>query len=409
MAIPTEVRRMRRVMLSAAILASAGIALAGCSSSAGSPPAGSSTGGSVSGGTITIAASYPLTGDSAQYGIGTQQGLKLAVDEVNSSGGIAGKQLVLKEFDDKCDATEGAQVGNRIVSDHSIQVVVGQVCSGATNAEMPVISAAGLPDIAATASNPSLTQNGWKNFSRIIPNDTVQSILLNQAAKGLGYKNIAIVYSNDDYGQQISKALKDNASKYGLNFVDEESYTPKQTSDFTPILTNVLAKHPDAVILGGYYDEMGTLVSQSPRVFGSTKIPFMGGAQEQQDGFLKLGGPASEGTMVVNLYDVTSTSPANKSFVTNFKAKYNEEPGYQAAYGYDNIYFLKKAIESNGGSLDNLSAVIRKTTYDGATGHIALDSNGDDTASSGVILTVTGGKFVFSSDLTAKLNAAAVG
>ena len=161
------------------------------------------------------------------------------------SGGISGKQLVLKEFDDKCDATEGAQVGNQIVSDKSVQVVVGQVCSGATNAEdagnpaMPGPRTSRLPP-----SNPSLTQNGWKNFSRIIPNDTVQSILLDQAAKGLGYKNIAIVYSNDDYGQQIDQALKENASKYGVTFVDEESYTPKQTSDFTPILTNLACQAP---------------------------------------------------------------------------------------------------------------------------------------------------------------------
>ena len=380
-------------MPAAAALGAVGLLLTGCAGSGGS--GGSDTE------TITLAASYPLTGESAAYGIGTQKGLLLAVDEINAAGGIDGKQVVIKEFDDKCDATEGANVGNQIISDTSIQMVVGTVCSGATNAMYPITSGAGIPLFSATASNPALAENGWDLFTRVIPDDTYQSVLLDKLAGSLGYKQIAVVAANDDYGQNIVSSLEENAGKYGVEIVSEERYTTGQISDFTPILTNLRAADPDVIVLGGYYGEMGPLVSQSPTVFGSASIPFIGGSQEQTPDFLALAGAAADDAVTIaQLYDVTSTSTENSAFVEKFQAEYGELPDFQAAYGWDNIWILKQAIEANDGSLDGITEAIKEIKTTGVTGPVEFSETGENIAEVGVVIRISDGEFVFDPDAT---------
>lgn len=389
----SKTRPIRRALVPvAATLGILGLTLSGCASSEGSGDAGAET--------ITLAASYPLTGESAAYGIGTQKGLLLAVDEINAAGGIDGKQVVVKEFDDKCDATEAAGVGNQIISDTSIQLVVGTVCSGATNAMYPITAGAGIPLFSATASNPALAENGWDMFTRVIPNDTYQSVLLEKLAGSLGYEKIAVVASNDDYGQQIVASLEEHADEYGVEIVKEERYTTGQISDFTPILTNLAAADPDVIVLGGYYGEMGPLVSQSATVFGSDTIPFVGGSQEQTQEFLALAGDSADGVTIAQLYDVTSTSEENTSFVEKFQAEYGELPDFQAAYGWDNMWILKEAIEANDGSLDGITEAIKSITTTGVTGPVEFAENGDNVAEVGVVIRIEDGEFVFDADAT---------
>lgn len=392
---PTPIVRPARrpLMSSAAALGALGLLLAGCASGGEADDSESET--------ITLAASYPLTGESAAYGISTQKGLLLAVDEINAQGGIDGKQVVVKEFDDKCDATEGANVGNQIISDTSIEMVVGTVCSGATNAMYPITAAADIPLFSATASNPALAENGWDLFTRVIPTDTYQSVLLDKLAGSLGYERIAVVASNDDYGQQIVSSLQDHAEQYGVEIVAEERYTTGQISDFTPILTNLRAADPDVIVLGGYYGEMGPLVSQSPTVFGSDGIPFIGGSQAQTQEFLALAGDAADDTVTIaQLYDVSSTSPENTEFVEKFEAEYGELPDFQAAYGWDNIWILKEAVEANGGDLDGITDAIKGVTTTGATGTVEFAENGNNVAEVGVVIRIVDGEFVFDAEAT---------
>ena len=355
---------------------------------------------------IHIAASAPLTGSAAAYGIETMNGVRLAVAEINDAGGIGGKPIKLTEYDDQCDPTVAATAANQIISDTSIIAVVGDVCSSATLAQMPIFGRVKMPVLAATASSPQLSAKGYANFARIIPNDDIQGAAsIELGTKVLGYKRIAVLYPSDDYGQALLTIAKRAAAETGGEIVDAETYVTGATNDFSSVLANIAAANPDALFLAGYYADMGAAVSQSVRVFGDKHIPFLANAQTQVPEYVDLAGAAADGTWVTNVYDMNNPSKENQTFVAAYKEKFGAQPGIQAAAGYDNIYVLKQAIEDNKGSTENLMPVIRATKYEGAMGLIQFDKNGDNIGGSLVVLRLNGSKWVFDEASTKKLSA----
>lgn len=383
--------------IAVATVALGGIALTGC---AASTPTGDADG------EIHLAVSAPLTGDSAAYGIETLNGIRLAVDEINADGGIHGRQVKLSEFDDRCDPAVAATAASTIISDPSIVAVIGNVCSSATQAQLPIFERSSLPVFAATTSSPQLSKSGYEGFARVIPNDDVQGrMTVELGASVLGYTRIAVLYPSDDYGQSLYAVAQQAAAETGAEIVAAETYVTGSTSDFSSVLANIAAADPQALYLAGYYGDMGAAVSQSPRVFGDRDIALLANAQTQVAEYVELAGAAGEGTWVTNIYDVTDTSDANQSFVSAYTEAYDVEPGLQAAAGYDNVYVLAKAIEDAGGSTDDLAAAIRATEYDGAIGHIAFDENGDNVGGAAVVLQLRDGAWQFAADETQKLSA----
>lgn len=384
----------RRLVPAFAAVAVGTLALAGCSAT--------TTDDAV----IHIATSAPLTGDAAAYGLETMDGLRLAVDEINAAGGIDGKQIELSEFDDQCDPTPAANAANQIISDTSIVAVIGNVCSSATLAQLPIFDRVDLPVIAATASSPAIAEEGYANFSRIIPSDDLQGPgTIRLGTEVLGYQRIAVLYPSDDYGQSLLDIATETAEASGAEIVAAETYVTGTTNDFSSVLANIAAAQPDALFLAGYYGDMGAAVSQSVRAFGGQDIALLANAQTQVPEYVELAGDAAEGTWVTNVYDVSNTSEANQAFVEAYTAEYGTAPGVQAAAGYDNVYVLKAAIEANGGSTDDLASAIRSVTYDGAMGEISFDENGDNVGGSLVVLQLQGDEWVFDADLTAELSA----
>jgi branched-chain amino acid transport system substrate-binding protein len=355
---------------------------------------------------VHIASTAPLTGSAAAYGIETMNGVHLAVEEINSAGGIGGKPIKLSEYDDQCDPTPAATAANQIISDKAIVAVVGNVCSSATLAQIPIFRRVGMPVLAATTSSPALSAKGYENFARIIPNDDIQGAAsINLGTKVLGNKRIAVLYPSDDYGQALLTIAKNAAAASGADIVAAETYVTGSTNDFSSVLANIAAANPDALFLAGYYADMGAAVSQSVRAFGDKHIALLANAQTEVPEYVSLAGAAAEGTWVTNVYDINNPSKENKAFVEAYTKKFNAEPGVQAAAGYDNIYVLKHAIEDNKGSTENLMPVIRATKHEGAMGTIRFDKNGDNVGGALVVLRLTAGKWVFDDESTKKLTA----
>lgn len=383
----------RRTLPALTVIVLAGAALTGCAAPGGGDDV------------IHIASSAPLTGDAAAYGIETMNGVRLAVDQINAAGGIDGKQVELTEYDDQCDPTPAATVANQIISDTSIVAVIGNVCSSATLAQLPIFSRVDLPVIAATASSPAIAEEGYDNFARIIPSDTLQGAgTIDLGAGVLGYKRIAVLYPSDDYGQSLLAVSQDAASAAGAEIVAAETYVTGSTNDFSSVLANIANADPDALFLAGYYGDMGAAVSQSARAFGGESIALLANAQTQVPEYVELAGDAAEGTWVTNVYDVSNTSDANQDFVEAYAAEYDQQPGVQAAAGFDNVYVLKQAIEDNDGSTDGLAAAIRGVVYEGSMGEISFDENGDNVGGGLVVLQLKGGEWVFDEEMTEELS-----
>lgn len=348
----------------------------------------------------------PLTGDNAVYGQNLKKGVDLAAAQINAGGGIGGRPVEIKTEDDQCDPTQAATVASRIASDDAVFAVIGHVCSSATLAALPVYKRAGLSAVSPSSTSPSLTKQAYDNFARIIPDDNTQAgQAADLAVKTLAKKRIAILFSSDDYGQGLDERAKAAVPEAGGEVVANETYTPTTTKDFTPQLTKIAQGKPDAILLLGYYNDMGTAVSQLPRV-GLDGVTLVAAAGVAQADYAKLGGKQAEGTYLLSYYDPASPLPANETFVKEFKAKYGDDPAEQAAYGYEVPFILKKAIEG-GATKDDLITRVRGLTFDGPTGTSTFDpANGNVVGKSGVVLRVKAGKLTLDPALTAQVNGA---
>lgn len=370
-----------------------GSALAGCASDSDGD------------GPIKLALVGPLTGDAASYGLEVQNGINLAVDQINEDGGIDGREIEIDTFDDKCSPTDGATAANSVVGGDYV-AVVGQVCSVAVASSIPIYKRHDIPIVAAAASSPSLADLGYEGFNRVIPaDDLAVSNALTFATGVMDYKRVGVLYSSDDYGQSLAEVVKSAVGEQGAEAVAMETYTSGQTNDYSPMLANIAKADPDVFFLGGYDADMGAAVKQSARVFGDQEIPIVSNNNVQTANFLELAGDAGEGTTLATVYAPENTFPGNEEFVTAYQeANDGNMPGTQAAMGYQSIQVLAAAIEANDGKTDDLFDALRDTSLSGIIGDIAFNENGDNVAASVAVVRAEGGEWVYEADLTDQLS-----
>ena len=163
-------------------------------------------------GPIRIATVGPITGDGAVWGTQQQQGVELAIIDINAAGGLLGRQVELVPFDDKADAKEAVSVAQRIVDDLSISAVIGHVYSGNTIAAGPVYTKGGVPLVAVAATNPKVVESGGEYVFRINLSDAAAGAdMANYVVGKLGKKSIAVLRDQNDYAQGVFGAFKAKA------------------------------------------------------------------------------------------------------------------------------------------------------------------------------------------------------
>jgi branched-chain amino acid transport system substrate-binding protein len=386
------IRARRVAALGAAVLATAVLAACG---------GGDSSGGSGSDGdTIKIAMTGPLTGDSGQWGKDQIDGMQLAVDQINDAGGITegpnkGKKLSLDSFDDAGDPNQGASVAQQLCDDTGVMAVLGPVNSSVALAVGPVYNRCGLTEVTSYASNPDITLKGYTNVFRSIPNDDQLSAADVAAAVQIaGAKTIAVVWSNDAYGQGLWEGVQAAAPDLGATIVGDASFTKGSTKDFSSILTNLQGKNPDALLLMADYSDVGLMTQQARQV--GLDAPIVAPTGTSTPEFLDLAGQAAEGMLTPVLFDPSSQDPEVAQFVKDFQAKFNRDPGESSATGYGSVQLIEYALSQGATTREDvakeLSAAKQMPTL---LGDITFDEHGDPTSlTSLVVLTVKDGKFV---------------
>jgi branched-chain amino acid transport system substrate-binding protein len=385
--------RFRRTTAAVGLFAAAATALSGCSGTTSSGNGGD---------TITLAVAGPFSGDNATFGTAQLNGINLALKEINASGGINHKKVVIDKFDDKCDPTEAANVASRIASDNKYFAVLGHLCSSATLAGLPIYKRAGISVISGSSTNPSISKQGYTNFSRNISTDDIQGAQVIDFAKSIGKSRIGIIYASDDYGQGLYDTAVKEAKSTGVNIVAAETFTPTTTKDYTPSLTKIGAAKPDVLLLFGYYNDMGTLVSQIGRT-SLAGVQLVGAGGTAQPDYVKLGGSATQGTYFLSYYDPASPRPANEAYVKSYQQAYpGETPNEQAAYWYEVPSILKVAVQDKGGTKEKLTEAIHKVVYEGPTGTTKFNKDGDAVGKIGVVSRVKDQTIVLDPELTSK-------
>jgi branched-chain amino acid transport system substrate-binding protein len=380
-----------RIGLLVALLGAA--LLAGCGKSGG-PGAGGAAAD-----TIKIGEFASLTGKEAAFGQSSHKGTQLAIDELNAGGGILGKQIDFVYEDNRSTPGESATIAKKLITRDKVVAILGEVASGRSLEAAPIAQSNKVPMISPSSTNPKVTETGDYIF-RVCFTDPFQGRLLAEfAQRTLKARKVAIFSDvSAPYSVGLAQYFREPFVAGGGTVVSEQKYTGGD-KDFRAQLTVIKNTNPEAIIVPGYYTDVGLIVAQA-RQLGIT-VPLFGGDGWEAPELLQIAGAALEGTYYSTHFSPDNTDPLAQKFVAAFRAKYNETPDAMAALGYDSALVLADAIK-RAGSTDGpklRDAIAATQGFPGATGATSLDAKRD--ASKGaVIITVKDGKFKYLETIT---------
>lgn len=397
-------KKMFPVAVAAVLAASA---LTGCGSKAGGPtaanaPAASAAAGGEAGGAIKIGANFEITGGQASFGNSALKGARLAVKEINATGGVLGKKLEIVEADNASKSEESTRATQKLISSDKVVALIGPTTSTNTLGAVPVAQEKKIPLIATAATNPKVTVDERTNkvndyiFRACFIDPFQGKVMADFATKELKAQTTAIFSdTSSDYSKGLLKFYKETFVKNGGKVVSEESYQQKDT-DFKAVLTRMKEKNPDAIYVPGYYEEVGKIVKQAREM--GINVPIMGGDGWDSPKLVEIAGKeALNNTFMSNHYAPDDKSPEIQSFVEAFRKEYNNEtPDGMAVLGYDAVKMLADALKRAGTTesekLKNALASTKDLKL--ATGAITLNET-HDPVKSAVVLEYKDGAQVF--------------
>lgn len=348
---------------------------------------------------IVIGEYDSLTGSDATFGLSSNKGVRLALDEVNAAGGVKGKKISLVTLDDQGKNEEAAAATTRLITQNKVVAIIGGVASGRSKAAAPIAQTHKVPFVSPASTNPDVTKIGDYVF-RICFIDPFQgSVMAKFATENLKIKKAAILRDvKNDYSVGLADAFAADFKKRGGEIVADLSFQSGDI-DFKAQLTQMRSKNPEAIYVPGYYTEVG-LIAQQARQLG-IKVPLMGGDGWDSDKLAEIGKDAISGNYYSNHYTTESTDPAVTEFIKKFKAKYNETPDALAALAYDAAKILVAALErapdlSGSAIRDELA---KTKDFPAVTGKITLNEN-RDAVKSAVIIQMDGGKRKYITTIT---------
>jgi branched-chain amino acid transport system substrate-binding protein len=326
--------------------------------------------------TIKIGMVLPVTGPAANVGGYALTGAKIALDRVNKSGGVLGKQVELVTEDDQTTNPGAVLAFSKLAAQPDIVAFLGSVRSTQNHAMANDILKTGKP-VCFGGTDPVLTKMGNPWLIRFRPNDNYSArVIASYGVETLGKKNWAIIHSTDAFGTSGSKALSASLDKLGAKVAIDQGY-PNQSPDFTPVVLAI--KSSGADVMGSYFtfENDQAIFARQLRQLGVT-IPWVGSPTTVAAATLKLAGPALWGTYAIADYAVDS-SPEAKEFAQLYSAVSNAPPDLQSAWPYDAIGILSAAI-NKAGSTDPgkiRDAMLSTKGYKGAEGEYNFDQFGD--------------------------------
>jgi branched-chain amino acid transport system substrate-binding protein len=340
--------------------------------------------------TIKIGEFGSLTGDNASFGISQNNGVQLAVQEINDAGGVLGKKIDLTLEDNQTKQGETTTIVRKLISQDHVIALIGEVASSKTLEAAPIAQAAKIPLIATAATNPRVTQTGDYVFRVCFTDDFQAVVIARFVLEKLKKTRVAFLTDvKQDYSVGLTGIAKDYLEKHGAQIVREQSYSSGD-KDFRAQLTDLKAANPDVIIITGYYPE-ASLIAKQARQFGIKAI-FVGGDGWDGSSLIPVGGKAIEGAYFSNHYSNEDKSPAVQTFVQKYQKKYNAMPDAFAALGYDAVKLLADAIKRAGAPdpAKIRDAIADTKDFPGVSGSITINPQRNATKSA-VILTIKDG------------------
>lgn len=337
---------------------------------------------------IKLGVMLPLTGDLANLGTSAKAGVEVAIEEINSQGGINNAKITAIIEDSKCQPKDSASIAQKFVSIDKVNAILGDICSGDTLAAAPIVEAAATALISPCSSNPDITNAGDYIF-RVFPSDAFQGVHAAEHAKNkLGFKKAAILYINNAYGNGLKETFKKRFVELGGEIAAEEGYS-QGSSDLRTQLLKLKETSPEIVYFPSYTEDAIVGLKQKSEI-GGINATFLGTDAWADPKLFNEAKSSAEGSQWLEV----------KSYATpqNFQTKMEDKLGTNeipacGPQSYDIVYLLKKAIENSGANSGaDLKNELYKTSLQGVSGNIEFDENGDLKKAEYIIKTVQNGK-----------------
>lgn len=344
---------------------------------------------------ILIGEYESLTGSEATFGISANNGTKLAVEEINNSGGILGKKIKLITYDDQGKPSEAASVVQKLINKDNVVAIIGEVASSRSKSGALICQQFKIPMVTPASTNPEVTAIGDYIF-RVCFIDPFQATVMSRFAfNSLKVKRVAVLQDvKNAYSTGLADFFVKQFKDMGGEIVEVQSYSAGD-KDFKAQLTSIKAKNPEAIFIPGYYTDVG-LIGIQAREIGITQ-PLFGGDGWESDKLTEgKAKDALEGSYFSTHVSAEDPSPAVQNFITKYKERFRIPPDAMSFLAYDAGMILFDAIKRAGSTeaAKIKDALAQTKDFPGVTGKISINEQ-RNAVKPAVILQIRDGKFKY--------------
>ncbi|MFK3739584.1 branched-chain amino acid ABC transporter substrate-binding protein [Massilia sp. TN1-12] len=343
---------------------------------------------------VRIGVSGPLSGANAFAGKDNENGVRLAVEELNAQKIKAGGKTLRFELlseDDQGDPKAGVNVAQKF-ADAGVKFVLGPYNSGVAIPASRVYNDAGIL-MSTVGTSPKITQARYPNVFRIVASDTqVGASMAAYAAKELKLKKVGVIDDRTAFGQGIADEFARQARSSGLAVAGRQ-FTTDKASDFSAILTAFRAQKVDAIFYGGYAPQ-GAPMARQMKQLGMANVRLLGGDTLCSPEMAKLGGDAvGDNILCAQAGAMLDKQPGGAAFKARYKQRFQRDPDVYAPAFYDQAMFIGRAIK-DAGAVDAaaVSKALHTTSYQGVAGTYGYDDGGNLKKTAVTVYTFKGGQ-----------------
>jgi len=325
---------------------------------------------------IKIGAILSLTGSAAMYGKWSQNGIDLAIDEINRNGGFNGRPIKVIYEDDVSIPSSAVSAAKKLIEIDGVKAILGPLTSSSVLAAAPVAEARRVVLLSPCASSPKITEAGDYIFRNWPSDDFEGAAMAEFLAQQLHVRNVIVMAMNNEYGLGLQKVFIRRAKELGLEILGVLSFEQGAT-DFRTQAARIGEFKPDAVYAPGHAKEVAMVIRQCHEI--GVKTIFTSGVAFGSPDVFAIAGNAAEGSYyTAPFFDPNSPNEMVRVFEEAYKARFHAEAEVFAAHAYDAAKILVTALQHVGGDASRLKdALYLVRDFPGVTGNTTFDKNGD--------------------------------
>jgi len=333
--------------------------------------------------TVKIGALLPMSGPGAYFGAQDKQGVELALEQLNKTG-VNGYKFSVQYEDSACSPLPASQAAKRLIDQYKPDVIIGEECSDATLAIMPIMEQSKIPLLNAGSSAIKITDPGNPWTFRIMPNEVMQGVdIATQAYNKLNARTAVLLFENTNAGIGNARVFKETFTKLGGKVLEEIGFG-RDINDFTSIATRIAGLGKIDVIptytLEGQGLKITQALAQAGVVKGGDGAAIQLGTIWLPFGFEQKAGKAATGYVRIVQFDPTDQRDMVKNFVAAFKAKFNADPTHLNAHAYDQIMLIADAVKRGAKDAQSIRDTLATTKdFVGVTGSVEFDKTNQNT------------------------------